>query len=80
MFTSELLAASNLTRFLSGNSAMPTEATTKQVDKEIELNGVGYTYPNNSTPVLTDVTMYFRTGELVGLVGENGAGKRLCAI
>lgn len=75
MFTSELLAASNLSRFLATDSADQVETPAKEADKEIELNGVGFSYPTSSKPVLSDVTMHFHTGELVGLVGENGAGK-----
>lgn len=81
LFTGEWLASSNLTRFLSSAAAGKAEAGTRAADKEIVLNGVGYTYPNSDKPVLANVSMQLRTGELVGLVGENGAGKTtLCNI
>jgi ABC-type multidrug transport system, ATPase and permease components len=81
LFTGEWLASSNLTRFLSSAAAGKAETGTRAADKEIVLNGVGYTYPNSDKPVLANVSMQLRTGELVGLVGENGAGKTtLCNI
>jgi len=81
LFTSELLVASNLTRFLSTDVPDNAEASSQEANREIILSGVSFTYPNSDKPVLTDVSMHFRTGELVGLVGENGAGKTtLCNI
>lgn len=40
----------------------------------LELTGAGYSYPNGGASV-TDLAMCVYPGELVGIVGQNGAGK-----
>jgi ATP-binding cassette, subfamily B, bacterial len=41
----------------------------------IRLEHVGFTYPGQDTPVLTDVCLTLEAGSTVAVVGENGAGK-----
>ena len=41
----------------------------------IELKGTTKTYPGQSAPALSDVTLTIETGEFFGLLGPNGAGK-----
>src|SRR5579863_3478727 len=36
---------------------------------------VGFTYPGQDSPVLTDICLTLRAGSTVAVVGENGAGK-----
>ncbi|MDD1689063.1 MAG: ABC transporter ATP-binding protein/permease [Methanoregula sp.] len=42
---------------------------------EIQFSGVSYTYPGVATPAIADVSLTLRKGEILALVGENGAGK-----
>ncbi len=41
----------------------------------IVLRNVGYTYPRNNRPVLTDINLDAAPGEMIALVGPSGAGK-----
>jgi ATP-binding cassette subfamily B protein len=41
----------------------------------IRLEHVGFTYPGQDSPVLTDICLTLRAGSTVAVVGENGAGK-----
>lgn len=41
----------------------------------IELDHVSFSYPNNETEVLKDISMNIARGQHVAIVGENGAGK-----
>ena len=42
----------------------------------VELVDVFFTYPGSSTPALASISMHIKPGEIVGLVGESGAGRR----
>jgi len=44
-------------------------------ESTIELAGVGYTYPEASSPVLHGLTLTIERGESVGLIGPSGSGK-----
>jgi ATP-binding cassette, subfamily B, bacterial len=41
----------------------------------IRFEHVGFTYPGQETPVLSDVCLTLKAGSTVAIVGENGAGK-----
>ncbi|HEV3120737.1 MAG TPA: ABC transporter ATP-binding protein [Isosphaeraceae bacterium] len=54
--------------------AEPTRPVqTGRLRGEVELSGVGFRY--GSRPVLTNVNLSIRPGEMIGLVGPSGAGK-----
>jgi ATP-binding cassette subfamily B protein len=42
---------------------------------EVVIDDVSFTYPNATAPALDGVSLTLRRGEMVALVGENGAGK-----
>ena len=41
----------------------------------IDFANVTFTYPGATEPAVTDLSLHIRAGELMALVGENGAGK-----
>ena len=41
----------------------------------VSLRGVGYAYPEQSTPALRDITLDLQPGQTLGLVGPTGCGK-----
>lgn len=43
--------------------------------ESLEVRGLGFTYPRQSEPVLSDISLTIRAGERIALVGHNGAGK-----
>ncbi|HVA10194.1 MAG TPA: ABC transporter ATP-binding protein, partial [Acidimicrobiales bacterium] len=45
----------------------------------LDAQGVSFRYPSRSTPVLQDIQMEVRKGEVIALVGENGSGKTTLA-
>ncbi len=45
----------------------------------VEVRGLTYRYPRAAAPVLQDVSVTLRPGELVALVGANGTGKSTLA-
>jgi ATP-binding cassette subfamily B protein len=47
--------------------------------RSLELRDVGFRYPGARDPVLRDVNMTLRAGEIVALVGTNGSGKTTLA-
>ncbi|GAA4859362.1 ABC transporter ATP-binding protein [Paenibacillus vulneris] len=70
--------AADLFAFLNENRAqVHEEASLAEMGplKEISFTNVGYTYPNSNKPVLKDLNVTIRAGEIIALVGDNGSGK-----
>ena len=67
-----LTATTNLTR-------PPSDTTAPDHPTRIELNDVGFTYPDAATPALDGINLTVEQGQVIALVGENGSGKSTLA-
>jgi ATP-binding cassette subfamily C protein CydC len=58
----------------------PAEGVSEElVGTDVELRGLGFTYPGNHRPALVDVDLEIRTGSRIAVVGPSGAGKSTLA-
>lgn len=47
-----------------------------QIKKGIRFKAISYTYPDEKEkPVLSNISLYVKKGETIGLIGESGSGK-----
>ncbi len=46
-----------------------------KLDEGLEFRGVNFFYPGSKKKVLSDFTLRVKKGEMVGVIGESGAGK-----
>jgi ATP-binding cassette subfamily B protein len=61
--------------YVAGFRRAASEDAPAELTDGIGLDHVGFTYPGQDTPVLTDICLTLRAGSTVAVVGENGAGK-----
>jgi ATP-binding cassette subfamily B protein len=61
-------------RFLKSIPPAPRQQVIRTADS-VRLEHVGYSYPGAAEPALTDISIRAERGEMVALVGVNGAGK-----
>ena len=45
------------------------------LEDEIVFSNVGFSYPNSSQPVLTDISLRVKRGQTLAIVGQSGSGK-----
>jgi ATP-binding cassette subfamily B protein len=61
--------------YVAGVAPPAGEPAPAELTEGISLDHVGFTYPGQETPVLSDICLTLRAGTTVAVVGENGAGK-----
>jgi len=61
--------------YVAGFRREAGEAAPVELTDGIRLEHVGFTYPGQDNPALTDVCLDLKAGSTVAVVGENGAGK-----
>lgn len=65
--------------FLSIDPLVPVPSPARPVPASLaaglEFDNVTFTYPGGTEPALAGLNLHIRSGELIALVGENGAGK-----
>lgn len=59
------------------SSVVPPEHPITETNEsgEVELNEVGFAYPNAEFPVLTDVSFLAKPGQTTAIIGSTGSGK-----
>ncbi len=62
-------------------NTLPSDSnlTSPQTSAKIQLENVSFTYPNSTIPSLNTINLTINPGQIVALVGENGAGKTTIA-
>lgn len=66
----EMLASPELSKYIR-----ETADDTKQDNKRITIDGLGYRYPGVSESSLSNISLRIEPGESLGIMGESGAGK-----
>jgi ATP-binding cassette, subfamily B, bacterial len=61
--------------YVAGFRREASEAAPAELADGIRLEHVGFTYPGQDSPALTDISLTLKAGSTVAVVGENGAGK-----
>ena len=64
-----------LTGYATAAQAGGTSPVPARLVHGIRVEHLGFSYPGEPAPVLTDVNLDLPAGSTVALVGENGAGK-----
>lgn len=54
---------------------LPSAKDIQNIRGEIEFSGVSFKYESNENPVLKDINISGRAGEVIAIVGHSGAGK-----
>ncbi len=56
---------------------LPTDGSERcsRLSGDIRLQNLTFTYPDGETPVLKDVSLHIKPGEMLGILGRTGSGK-----
>lgn len=61
------------------DSEMPAMAEDAVLTGDITLNNLSFTYPDSETPVLKNIDLHIKSGEMLGILGRTGSGKSTLA-
>jgi len=73
------LFLSDYDAFLQRRQPPLPEAVILEPFSTLQLEGVGFSYPDKPSPALADVDLTVHAGEVIAIVGENGSGKTTLA-
>ncbi len=59
----------------AGSAAMSLAEADRSGVRVVDAEGISFTYPGASQPVIRNLDLVLRRGDKVGLIGPNGAGK-----
>lgn len=59
--------------------AVPASHEKDRTENVLEVSEVSFAYPRQTTPPLTDITFSVTEGEMISIIGSNGAGKSTMA-
>jgi ATP-binding cassette subfamily B protein len=66
--------------FLMTQPAITNKSTTPfKPEGAIAFNNVSYTYPNNDTPAISDISFVIEQGKTLAIIGKTGSGKSTIA-
>ena len=78
-----LAAVNRIGGMLAERPSLPAPAHPRQLTASgalsLEFDGVGFAYPDDDVPVLSDVSLRLEPGQTLGLVGRTGSGKTTLA-
>ncbi len=60
---------------IEGDKIVSGREDTLEIHGDIELNHLTFTYPDGTEPVLSDVNIHVKQGEMLGILGRTGSGK-----
>ena len=60
---------------IEGDKTVSGREDTLEIHGDIELNHLTFTYPDGTEPVLSDVNIHVKQGEMLGILGRTGSGK-----
>ncbi len=60
---------------IEGGKTISGRADALEIHGDIELNHLTFTYPDGTEPVLSDVNIHVKQGEMLGILGRTGSGK-----
>ena len=61
------------------DSESPTMAEDAVLTGDITLKNLSFTYPDSETPVLKNIDLHIKSGEMLGILGRTGSGKSTLA-
>ncbi|MCQ2538971.1 MAG: ABC transporter ATP-binding protein/permease [Acetatifactor sp.] len=61
------------------DSEMPAMAEDAVLTGDITLKNLSFTYPDSETPVLKNIDLHIKSGEMLGILGRTGSGKSTLA-
>ena len=59
----------------TGSATMSVAEADRSGVRVVDAEGISFTYPNATVPVIRNLDLVLRRGDKIGLIGPNGAGK-----